>query len=215
MTKSATYFSLFEACEKDGCPLCRVEHDAALKFLDTLFYEQINEFEMRERLRKSLGLCHEHAWLSADRMTGNALGLAILYDDMLRVRLEQLNEKKGKQHLVPIGKCPACEQKDSVGHRALTVLARHLAEEEMRESVARSDGLCFHHLPLALEQIKDSSVKEELLSIHKDKMEKLRAELGEFIRKNDYRFINEGFGAERDAWRRAVTMGAGKKRLEG
>jgi hypothetical protein len=43
-------------------------------------------------------------------------------------------------------------------------------------------------------------------------METLRAELGEFIRKNDYRFINEGFGAERDAWRRAVATGAGKKR---
>jgi len=212
MTKSATYFSIVEACEKDGCPLCRVEQDAALKFLETLFYEQINEFEVRERLRKSLGLCHEHAWLSADGMTGNALGLAILYDDMLRLRLEQLNEKKGKLRVAPAGKCPACEQRDSVGHRALTVLARHLTEEEMREAMLRSDGLCFHHLPLALEQLKDSSVQKELLSIHREKMEKLRAELGEFIRKNDYRFINEGFGAERDAWRRAVAMGAGKKR---
>jgi hypothetical protein len=42
-------------------------------------------------------------------------------------------------------------------------------------------------------------------------MEKLRAELGEFIRKNDYRFIHEGFGTERDSWRRAVAMGAGRK----
>lgn len=212
MTKSATYFSIVEACARDGCPLCRVEQDATLKFLDTLFYEQINEFEMRERLRKSLGLCHEHAWLAADGMTGNALGLAILYDDMLRVRLEQLNEKKGKLRHTPAGKCPACEQRDSVGHRALTVLARHFAEEEMHEAITRSDGLCFHHLPLALEQFKDSSVQKGLLSIQREKMEKLRAELGEFIRKNDYRFIHEGFGEERDAWRRAVAMGAGKKK---
>jgi len=212
MTKSATYYSIVEACDKDGCPLCRLEQEAVLKFLDTLFYEQINELEMRERLRKSLGLCHEHAWLAADGMQGNALGLAILYDDMLRVRLEQLNEKKGMQRLAPAGKCPACEQRDNAGHRALTVLARHLAEEEMREAIARSDGLCFHHLPLALEHIKESSMQIDLLSIHQEKMEKLRAELGEFIRKNDYRFINEGFGAERDAWRRAVATGAGKRR---
>lgn len=211
MTKSATYYSIVEACDKDGCPLCRVEQDAALKFIDTLFYEQINELEMRERLRKSLGLCHEHAWLAADGMTGNALGLAILYDDMLRVSLEQLNAKKGKPHLSPTGKCPACEQRDTAGHRALTVLARQLGEEEMREAISRSVGLCFHHLSLALKLIKGSSVEEELLSVHKDKMEKLRGELGEFIRKNDYRFIHDGFGAERDSWRRAVAMGAGRK----
>ena len=178
MTKSATYFSIVEACEKDGCPLCRVEQDAALKFLDTLFYEQINEFEMRERLRKSLGLCHEHAWLAADGMTGNALGLAILYDDMLCVRLEQLNEKKGKLRLTPAGKCPACEQMDSVGHRALTVLARHVAEEEMREAISRSDGLCFHHMPLALENIKDSSVQEGTIVHSRRKDEKAARRTG-------------------------------------
>ena len=53
------------------------------------------------------------------------------------------------------------------------------------------------------------------MSIHVEKMKKLRAELGEFIRKNDYRFIHEGFGAERDSWRRAVVMGAGKKEIRG
>lgn len=212
MTKSATYFSIVEACQKDGCPLCRVEQEAVLRFLDTLFYEQINELEMRERLRKSLGLCHEHAWLAADGMTGNALGLAILYEDMLRVRLDQLTEQKGKLRPAPAGKCPVCEQRDQAGQRALTELARHLSEDKMREAIARSDGLCFHHLPSVLEHIRDSSVQKELLSVHRGKMERLRAELGEFIRKNDYRFINEGFGAERDAWRRAVAMGAGKKR---
>lgn len=211
MTKSATYYSIVEACDKDGCPLCRVEQDAVLKFLDTLFYEQINELEVRERLRKSLGLCHEHAWFAADGMQGNALGLAILYDDMLRVRLEQLNEKKGKQRLAPAGKCPVCEQHDNAGHRALTVLARHLAEEEMREAIARSDGLCFHHLPLALEQIKEPSMQIDLLSIHREKMEKLRAELGEFIRKNDYRFTEEGMGKEGDSRRRILAWMAGEQ----
>lgn len=212
MTKSATYFSIVEACQKDGCPLCRVEQEAVLKFLDTLFYEQINELEMRERLRKSLGLCHEHAWLAADGMTGIALGLAILYDDMLRVRLEQLNARKGEGRPTTTGKCPACEQRDSASYHALTVLSRHLAETEMRDAIARSDGLCFHHLSRALAPIKNPAAQEELLSIHREKMETLRAELGEFIRKNDYRFINEGFGAERDAWRRAVAMGAGRKK---
>jgi hypothetical protein len=212
MTKSATYFSIVEACEKDGCPLCRVEQDAVLKFLDTLFYEQVNELEMRERLRKSLGLCHEHAWLAADGMQGNALGLAILYDDLLRVALQQLHEKTGKHHFAPTGKCPACEQRESVGHRVLSVMTKYMAEDELREAIVRSEGLCLSHLSLILEHIKDPSTQAALLSVQQEKMEKLRAELGEFIRKNDYRFIHEGFGSERDAWRRAVVLVVGNNR---
>ena len=212
MTKSATYFSVLEACGKPGCPLCRVEQDAVIKFLDTLFYEQVNELEMRERLRKSLGLCHEHAWLAADGMQGNALGLAILYEDIMRVALEQLNGKKGKQRLAQTGECPACEQRDSVRHRLLSVLTKYLAEDEMHEALEKSDGLCLSHLRLILEHLKEASMRADLLSVQQEKMEKLQAELIEFIRKNDYRFIHEGFGAERDAWRRAVAMGAGNKK---
>ena len=38
------------------------------------------------------------------------------------------------------------------------------------------------------------------------KLELLRGELNEVIRKNDYRFRSEEWGAERDAWVRALAM---------
>jgi hypothetical protein len=49
--------------------------------------------------------------------------------------------------------------------------------------------------------------------IQREKLEGLRTELAEFIRKSDYRMIQEGFGTEGDAWLRAVGMviGARKK----
>ena len=34
-------------------------------------------------------------------------------------------------------------------------------------------------------------------------------ELDEFIRKNDYRFMSEGFGSEGDAWIRAIERLSG------
>jgi len=43
-----------------------------------------------------------------------------------------------------------------------------------------------------------------LRSIHREKLESLHRELAEFIRKNDYRFKDEGFGTESDSWKRAV-----------
>ena len=42
-------------------------------------------------------------------------------------------------------------------------------------------------------------------SIHRKKLEGLREELTEFIRKNDYRFKDEVMGAEGDSWRRAIV----------
>ena len=46
---------------------------------------------------------------------------------------------------------------------------------------------------------------ERLLSLESEKLNKLRTELNEIIRKNDYRFRNEEWGAERDAWLRALN----------
>jgi hypothetical protein len=45
-------------------------------------------------------------------------------------------------------------------------------------------------------------------------MESLRAELAEFIRKNDYRFRNEVFGPERDSYQCTIDVVTGKKHLK-
>jgi hypothetical protein len=34
----------------------------------------------------------------------------------------------------------------------------------------------------------------------------LHGELGEFIRKQDYRFAHEAYGSEADAWQRAIAL---------
>jgi hypothetical protein len=67
-------------------------------------------------------------------------------------------------------------------------------------------------LRLALEQVRDASACERLLSIQQARLETLESELSEFIRKNDYRFKTEGFGKEGDAWLRAVGLIAGSRR---
>ena len=86
--------------------------------------------------------------------------------------------------------------------------------EEMRNALQASEGLCLPHLRLALEKLKsiDVSAVEALLSIHREKLAGLRTELAEFIRKNDYQAIQEGFGAEGDAWLRAIAMIVGSRK---
>ena len=79
MTKTATYFDLRDACQLPGCPVCRIEQRTVQRFLDALMYENVNDPGTRDRLRGSLGFCHEHAWQVANEMLGNALGMAIIY----------------------------------------------------------------------------------------------------------------------------------------
>jgi hypothetical protein len=68
------------------------------------------------------------------------------------------------------------------------------------------------HLRLALEAVSDGDAYAVLLAISRKQLEALNAELAEFIRKNDYRFRDEGFGNEGDAWKRALSKISGTKK---
>src|SRR5262245_43226523 len=92
---SATYTGFVEACNQPGCPLCRVERDSVLKYISSLFYEQVNDFNLRDRLRDSLGFCREHAYFAVDELPGNALGIAIIYQDLIKFALHHLKDPKG------------------------------------------------------------------------------------------------------------------------
>jgi len=213
MTKTNTYFDLRSACSQPGCPVCRIEQSAVRHFLDALLYEQVNDPKVRDHLRASFGFCQEHAWMAADDLRGNALGLAIIYDDILGAALDQLGAPpagRGRSS-VPHRPCPACEQRKTTGHRTISVLAEHASDSDLTSALRSSDGLCLPHLRLALNEVRDAAARESLLALHRERFARLRAELAEFIRKNDYRFMHEKTGAEGDSWRRAIGVVAGSK----
>ena len=226
---SSTAYDLLQACHKPGCPACRVEQGAVERYISNLFYESVNDIQIRERLRSSLGFCREHARLAVDNNLGNALGFAIIYQDVINNILKQLKSDAELPHtrrwstllqrvpeqigeivqrvlyaLTPQKHCVACQQRERTLHLIISSLMESLQEPEMREALRTSDGLCIPHLKKAFEAVTDPDVCDVLLSIQREKLESLRAELAEFIRKNDYRFTEEGIGAEGDSWRRAI-----------
>lgn len=210
-TLSATYISFVEACNQSGCPLCRIEHDGVLKYIGGLFYEQVNDYNLRDRLRDSLGFCREHAYFAVDELPGNALGIAIVYQDLLKFALHHLNDPKGATG--PKRRCPACEQRDLYMMRTLSELAKYIDDEAMTSALKKSDGLCLFHMRHALKHVRVPQKRALLLSIEEDILGKLRLDLAEYIRKNDYRFAKETFGSERDSWRRAVSVVAGARKM--
>jgi len=228
MPSSITH-DLLEACHQTGCPVCRIEQRSLKRYIENLFYESVNDIKTRERLRTSLGFCREHARLTVDKKLGNALGFAIIYNDVITNILRGIENNDAPQNarplsgllkqmpqqvsamaqrvlyaLTPHKHCIVCQQQDKTLHNIISFLIEGLNDSEIRKSLQNSDGLCVPHLKKTFESVRDLETGNLLLSIHREKLENLRGELEEFIRKNDYRFKDEGFGAEGDAWRRAV-----------
>lgn len=235
-----TTYKLLEACHQPGCPVCRLEQQTVEHYLDSQFYENVNSPRWRDWLNASLGFCHEHAWLAVNQHLGDALGFAIIYRGVIHSTLDHLKSdppSSSRRHwksllqrfpeqarnlaekmlyaLTPQKHCPACQHRDETTRLTLSVLAQALSTPEMFEALEASEGLCFPHLRLALEQVREVSACERLLSIHRARLESLESELTEFIRKNDYRFKAEGFGREGNAWLRAVGLIIGSRREKG
>jgi len=235
MPNNSTYFALLEACAQPGCPICRLEQQAVERYLDHLFYESVNDSNTRAHLRASLGFCREHAELLLETGLGSALGMSIIYHDVLGTVLKRLKRKNStssegtilarllgrvptelattlervKHALSPRETCLACQQRDRTARMVLTVLADSIQEKEMLTAFTNSSGLCLPHLRQACEQVQDGAVLAELLKVELEKLGKLHTELAEFIRKNDYRYLKDGFGEEGNAWRRATGLAAG------
>ena len=228
-----SYFDLLKACSQPGCPVCHVVHASTKRYLENLFYENVNDVDLRAHLVASRGFCNQDAWMALEPGAGDALGVAIIYHDILGNVLNDLPSPQPAAHhglttllgqiphqlstavkaainaLTPQAPCPACQQREGYTHLAISTLMESLQEGEFSDALAGSEGLCLPHLRLVLDQVKTSQDFNTLLNIHCPKLQGLRDELAELIRKNDYRYQEEAFGSERDAWRRAVRQTVG------
>ncbi|HJS17371.1 MAG TPA: DUF6062 family protein [Anaerolineales bacterium] len=231
-------YKLLDACREKGCPVCRVEQYSVERYLENQFYENVNSPKWRGHLRGSLGFCHEHAWLAVDKRLGDALGFSLIYQDILKSILKTLDDGGNLQSasrprssslkklpdqartfkenslnaMIPVRRCPVCEHREETARMILSALVEGLDKAEVVEALQSSDALCLPHLQQSLTLVREHSVSEQLLAIHRSKLEGLVAELAEFIRKNDYLNIHEGFGKERDAWMRAIAQVVGSSK---
>jgi hypothetical protein len=187
----------------------------------------VNDPGVRERIRTARGLCHRHAWMLATIRGGN-LGIALIYRDVLDTVLQELgrdvsDEKRRlwplspsegsgmADRLAPQGPCPACIQQEEMERIYLRELLRRLNDARLGPAFTASAGLCLPHLRQALGQAEDEAQRRSLLAAQRLIWQRLLAELNEFIRKNDYRFREEGFGVEGDSWLRALASLSGDR----
>jgi len=215
----AIQYNLTQALTGPTCPVCRCLAEATRRFLDNLMYEFVNDNQTRDRLRATRGFCREHAW-TLQKM-GDPLGHSILYADLIDAYRQHL-EKKGLLSKIKSTKfgqgkeeeCLACREEREMERRYIFGLLRALNNGEFREAYRSSAGLCLPHYQLAEQQATDGDVRATLREVQIDRFAKLSAELKEFIRKSDYRNVDELPGEERDAWIRAVGLWVGSPHVE-
>jgi hypothetical protein len=243
--KSAGYYDLRQALTEPGCALCRLLARVADNYIDGVLWELVNDPDIRRELNQARGYCQRHAWLLVRH--GASLGAAILMQDVIETllgvieagsfepqaatfSLRQVWRSNGNSteasaatanlvaDLSPQVPCPVCAAVQKSENYYLDALVKHFRGPDSLDSVYRaSAGFCLPHFRLALSRISNEATFAALVEAQKAVWQRLKAELDEFIRKNDYRFMEEGFGSEGNSWLRAIETisGAAPPKVKG
>jgi Family of unknown function (DUF6062) len=217
MPDAQTLYELRLACHKPGCPICTLVQRAGARYMEATFNESMLDPGIRQKLVDSLGFCYEHTWQAIDLKLSDALGQAILYQDLVRDSLKKIKENEqnsGSQlasTLKPLSACPACSIEEATLERIIVTLAAALSDQDFIVEFQASSGLCIPHLRRLLPRL-DAKRQAKILQSQSACLENLQDQLAEFIRKSDYRFRDEVIGKEGDSYKRAADMITGKRR---
>ncbi len=105
--------------------------------------------------------------------------------------------------------CPACGNQAEARERYVDALLASLRDEQIRTVLEASPVLCVPHLVFASSTAENDSARI-LAGLETRRLRELRADLKEFIDRNDYRRIGEGFGEVAGSWRETVEAMVGK-----
>ncbi|MBE0477502.1 hypothetical protein IBX65_00075 [Candidatus Aerophobetes bacterium] len=203
----SSYFELLEAMKENTCPVCFLIKKSELSFMDTLFYELVNDPGVREKLRKSYGFCPRHATLAKE--VGKPLGIAIIYEDICSILREKI--EKGAEISYPGKGCPVCRFSDEVEERYISIFLKNFPEKDFQNLYQQSFGLCMQHFLVICSRLAREEEKEIFKQCQLHTLQEHLFQLQEFIRKHDYRFFYEGFGGESTSWKKVVDKIVGNK----
>lgn len=217
MPDAQTIYELRLAFHKPGCPVCSLVQRAGARYIEGTFNESMLDPGIRQKLVISNGFCYEHTWESINLKLSDALGHAILYQDLVKDAIKKIGENerdtgsKLASALEPATACPACQVEEAALERIVNTIAIAILKQDFVAEFKGSSGICIPHLKFLLPKL-DANRRAIVFSIQQACLENLKAELAEFIRKSDYRFRDEIIGKEGDSYKRAADLIKGKRK---
>lgn len=176
--KHSLYFELADACASKNCPICFLLEKKERQYIESIFYEYVNDPALRSQLRQSQGLCAAHVQLFL--ALGDALGLAIFADDLVRHFIEtDVSSNKPST-------CMLCQSNAQTETRLVSALVDYLAFDEFWLALETSVGLCLRHFRLVDRSISTDELKSRLLNFEKQKLAGHQKLLTAFIEKNNF-----------------------------
>ena len=231
MTRTKSFYDLHDALVLSGCPVCRLKAAYTERLLDNLLYEKVNDPGLRARIRQARGFCHEHAWGLVRESA--VLGVSIILRDVLHEVLRIMSAARFRTsptlsfrrvqealdleqpraataelvaQLGPQEPCPICVYAGEMEEACLSALRDNLLDEDgLLAAYRSSDGLCLPHFRQVLTGVDSETTFRALVDAQQAIWSRLEQQLGESIRKSDYRFSSEPVGDEAGAWRRAIA----------
>lgn len=222
MAKDSFYYQeLRQMLQKPGCPICHVGRKAAHSQIDALLYDSVTDKDSREKLAESMGFCaaHSRELLSfpGERLGATIVEWAVLREAQRRlqrstpasapgIRQRLRGQPAGESSLAPAGPCPVCKNQAELEARSLRELLEHLIGD-FDGPLRAAGGLCWPHLELAMRSASDPARHAALVQLHGEVWQVLVDQMGEFIRKRDYRFSGETISDEETvAVEKAITV---------
>ena len=229
MTRTQEYQVVLQACSQEGCLLCHLIQESTHRYLDAWKYEHFSDVNLRQQLRHTQGFCHLHTWQLA-RM-GASLQLAMAYREILSDTIDRLQQQTRTTTSVSGNflrrllenrpdeanpgnqvRCPACVNRAKAETRYAHSLSQAILDDEFYQRFSQSAGLCLHHFHL-ISTLKSGTPggdwQQRLLQAQLGCLQHLDEQLGELIRKHDYRFKDEARGEEMLSWKRVAALIAG------
>jgi hypothetical protein len=151
---------ILAAFARQGCPLCRVVDGSMRLWFESFAREGHNSPAAQRCFLGAGGFCRAHSEvLIATIGEGGLAAIAGLYAALVEEDLERLarvsddpGARKGhRRRRVRSTPCPACAAEADTVARKTGFFLETLRKSGARERYARSDGLCYQHLELAVE----------------------------------------------------------------
>lgn len=231
--KPLAYHNLNDILVEPGCAICNLLRRDVDHSIDTFLYEFTLDLDVNKAFRDGRGFCNEHGSQILEHK-GSSLSIAILYQAIIGDLLRTLEQSSGGPSSQPMlarllktggdnpladqlgasKSCMACDLLVEAEERYVGAFSEHIGDDALRAKFERSEGLCLSHFRQVLRRVRHTDHYQSLLSIQKAIWVRLKAELDEFIAKNDYQ-RTDPMGIEGDSWSRAARRIAGEKGVFG
>jgi hypothetical protein len=227
MEKHMAYYELLKQLAQPACPVCALAARRTHAFLERYLEEGVVHEDTWDRLAAAGGWCGRHA----REIEGfdDGLAVALFYGHLLKKKEAAL---KAGQSLLPHepGRaaapgwldrlrgaeaqlaCTACDIEQETERTQAHLVAKALEEPEAVAAMQAHPGFCLGHVDLVLARTSGEA-KAAFAAQQGAKLQALADELELFVRHSEHSSTGSGqvFGAERDAWKRALRRYYGLK----